>query len=74
MDAARGPRVMSGEGTLRTSGRGLTGCLLGGAGVRADSRICSLHAAHLHRGKVVGCNQAYSSEIDFFKSILRLKG
>lgn len=56
----REPRARNGEGRWRTSGRGVTGRLLGGAGVGADSRICSLDAAHLHWSKVVGCNHAYN--------------
>lgn len=58
---AREPRARSGEGRWRTSGQGVTGRLLGGAGVGADSRICSLDAAHLHWSKVVGCNRAYNA-------------
>lgn len=57
---AREPRARSGEGRWRTSGQGVTGRLLGGAGVGADSRICSLDAAHLHWSRVVGCNHAYN--------------
>lgn len=42
------PRPRRGQGTWRTSGEEQAGRLLGGAGVRTNSTVCSLGAVHLH--------------------------